>query len=86
MFTNMPSIKLGSHFKKVQEFQKRFRQIPNILELDHLTVSGDVYFGRNVILRGTVIIIAEEGQHINIPDGCLIEDRVIYGNLNVIEL
>lgn len=40
---------------KVQQFQKRFKQIPHIIELDHLTVSGDVHFGRNIILRGTVI-------------------------------
>ena len=31
------------------------KAIPNIMDLDHLTVSGDVYFGRNVVLRGTVI-------------------------------
>lgn len=40
---------------KIQQFQKRFKKIPKILELDHLTVTGDVYFGRNVTLRGTVI-------------------------------
>lgn len=40
---------------KIQDFQKRFQKIPNIIELDHLTVSGDVHFGRNVTLRGTVI-------------------------------
>ena len=41
--------------KQIQHFQKRFKKIPKILELDHLTVTGDVYFGRNVTLRGTVI-------------------------------
>ena len=40
---------------QIQQFQKRFKKIPKILELDHLTVTGDVYFGRNVTLRGTVI-------------------------------
>ena len=42
-------------FAQIQQFQKRFKKIPKILELDHLTVTGDVYFGRNVTLRGTVI-------------------------------
>ena len=55
MFQTTPVIKLGDHFKKIAQFQQRFKQIPNILELDHLTVTGDVYFGRNVTLRGTVI-------------------------------
>lgn len=26
-----------------------------MIDLDHLTVSGDVYFGKNITLRGTVI-------------------------------
>jgi UTP--glucose-1-phosphate uridylyltransferase len=30
------------------------------LELDHLTVSGDVTFGKGVVLKGTVIIIANQ--------------------------
>lgn len=55
MFGTTPVIKLGDHFKKVAQFQKRFKKIPKIIELDHLTVTGDVYFGRNVTLRGTVI-------------------------------
>ena len=41
----------GSGFVKVNEFLKRFGSIPDSLELDHLTVSGDVTFGKGVILR-----------------------------------
>ena len=51
--TFLPQLKLVRH--QVQQFQKRFKQIPHIVELDHLTVSGDVHFGRNIVLRGTVI-------------------------------
>lgn len=39
MFNQTPVIKLGDTFKKIANFQKRFRTIPNLLELDHLTVS-----------------------------------------------
>ncbi|KAI0769683.1 UTP-glucose-1-phosphate uridylyltransferase [Trametes elegans] len=86
MFETTPVIKLGDHFKKIQQFQKRFKKIPKIIELDHLTVTGDVYFGRNVTLRGTVIVVANEGQRIDIPDGCVLENRLLSGNLNMIEL
>ncbi|KAJ7783316.1 UTP-glucose-1-phosphate uridylyltransferase [Mycena metata] len=86
MFSTTPVIKLGDHFKKIQQFQKRFKKIPTIIELDHLTVTGDVYFGRNVTLRGTVIVVANEGQRIDIPDGCVLENRLLSGNLNMIEL
>ncbi|EMD32026.1 hypothetical protein CERSUDRAFT_162082 [Gelatoporia subvermispora B] len=73
MFETTPVIKLGDHFKKIAQFQKRFMKIPHIIDLDHLTVTGDVYFRRNVTLRGTVI--ANEGHRINIPDGCVLENR-----------
>lgn len=89
------------HVLQIQQFQKRFKKIPKIIELDHLTVTGDVYFGRNVTLRGTVIgewisfifapsasaddfwihpgtdarvVVANEGQRIDIPDGCVLEN------------
>ncbi|KAF8200992.1 UTP-glucose-1-phosphate uridylyltransferase [Pholiota molesta] len=70
----------------IHQFQKRFKQIPHIIDLDHLTVAGDVHFGRNVTLRGTVIIVANEDQRIDIPDGCTLENRLVTGNLNMIEL
>ncbi len=51
-FPSTPLIKLGdNHFAKVHQFLRRFATIPDLLELDHLTVSGDVTFGRNVSLK-----------------------------------
>lgn len=38
-------------FLQVKEFINRFAAIPDLLELDHLTVSGDVTFGRGVSLK-----------------------------------
>ncbi|KAF9051209.1 UTP-glucose-1-phosphate uridylyltransferase [Hymenopellis radicata] len=75
MFDTAPVVKLGDSFKNIQEFQDRLRQIPRILDLDHLTISGDVHLGAFVTLRGTVIIVAKDGQRIDIPDGCTIENR-----------
>ncbi|RDB24844.1 putative UTP--glucose-1-phosphate uridylyltransferase [Hypsizygus marmoreus] len=86
MFGTTPVVKLDDHFKKIRDFQTRLKSIPRIIDLDHLTVSGNVYFGRNVTLRGTVIIVANEGQRIDIPDGCVLENRLVSGNLNMTEL
>jgi UDP-N-acetylglucosamine pyrophosphorylase len=36
---------------QVKEFLSRFATIPDLIELDHLTVSGDVTFGRDVSLK-----------------------------------
>ena len=52
-FPTVPLIKLGdSHFTKVRDFLSRFATIPDMLELIHLTVSGDVTFGNGVSLKG----------------------------------
>lgn len=58
-------------YLKVQDYLRRFESIPDMLELDHLTVSGDVTFGKNVSLKGTVIIIANHGDRIDIPPGAM---------------
>ena len=75
--------------------------IPSLVECDHLTVSGDVTFGSNVTLKvnimeyicfdlitflqGTVIIVANHGNHIDIPSGSTINDKVISGNLHILD-
>jgi len=69
-----PLVKLGNHYKKVSDFQKRIPNIPRILELDHLTITGNVNLGKNVTLRGTVIIVASNSDTIDIPPGSILEN------------
>lgn len=86
MFETTPLVKLGeNHFSKVKEFLSRFANIPDIIELDHLTVSGDVTFGRGVSLRGTVIIIANHGDRIDIPPGAILENKIVSGNMRILD-
>ncbi|XP_017136672.1 UTP--glucose-1-phosphate uridylyltransferase isoform X2 [Drosophila miranda] len=86
MFPTTPLVKLGeNHFSKVKEFLGRFANIPDIIELDHLTVSGDVTFGRGVSLRGTVIIIANHGDRIDIPAGAILENKIVSGNMRILD-
>lgn len=83
-FPSMPLVKLGDpDFTKVKEFLERFDSIPDMLELDHLTVSGDVTFGKGVTLKGTVIIIANHGERIDIPTRTLLENKIVSGNLRI---
>jgi len=84
-FATAPHVKLGEYFKKVAMYNERLGNIPDIVDLEHLTVSGDVTFGRNITLRGTVIIVANPGEHIIIPDGAVLENKVVSGNLNIVE-
>nr|ADE62529.1 UDP-glucose pyrophosphorylase [Gracilariopsis lemaneiformis]ANG56391.1 UDP-glucose pyrophosphorylase [Gracilariopsis lemaneiformis] len=83
-FATTPVIKLGKEFKKVAQYLERLGSIPDVLELDHLTVSGDVYFGANTTLKGTVIVVANPGNTIMIPEGSVLENKVVVGSLHVI--
>lgn len=86
MFNSPPLVKLlGKKYKNIESFEQMFKTIPDVLELDHLTVSGNITFGRNVSLKGTVIIIADDKSTIHIPDGAILEDNILYGNLPTIE-
>merc|ERR1711981_220580 len=79
------NFKLGSDFKKVSSFQSRIPSIPNIVELDHLTITGAVNLGRGVTLKGTVIIVATEGSTIDVPPGSILENVVVQGSLRLLE-
>ncbi|KAI5179582.1 UTP--glucose-1-phosphate uridylyltransferase [Nematocida sp. AWRm80] len=82
----LPNIKLvGKHFKTVESFQKHIKGPINIDELDHLTISGDVYLGKNIVLKGTVIIIADEGHTIIVPDGSILDNKIVTGNLSILD-
>ncbi|CAF3971656.1 unnamed protein product, partial [Rotaria sordida] len=84
-FPSNPLVKLGTSFTKVKDFLSRFQSIPDCLELDSLTVSGDVTFGKGVSLRGTVIIIANHGDRIDIPAGSILDNKIVSGNLRIHE-
>lgn len=48
---NVPLVKFGPEFQRVDDYERRFRGEVDVRELDHLTVSGDVVFGEGVALR-----------------------------------
>jgi UTP--glucose-1-phosphate uridylyltransferase len=80
-----PVIKLGPEFNDLISYLERLPDMPDLLDLDHLTVSGNVHFGRGVVIRGTVIIVATEGSRIDIPSGSVLENNVVTGNLRILE-
>ncbi|KAF0740683.1 hypothetical protein Ae201684_003917 [Aphanomyces euteiches] len=84
--STIPIVKLGREFQTAQQYAERFEHgIPNILELDHLTVAGDVKFGSGITLKGTVILVANEGAKIELPDGTILEDKVVTGDLRILD-
>jgi len=75
-FPTVPLVKLGKEFTKVNDYLQRFSSTPRILELDHLTITGDVTIGSGVSFKGTVIIVANHGSRIDIPAGSILEVSV----------
>ena len=59
--------------------------MPDLVGLNHLTVSGDVIFGKNVSLRGRVLIAANSNDVINIPDGSVLENTIVTGALRMFD-
>ncbi|KAF2325702.1 hypothetical protein GH714_033349 [Hevea brasiliensis] len=68
-----PSIELGC------QLLSRFKSIPSIVELDSLKVTGDVWFGTGVTLKGKVSIAAKPGVKLEIPDGAVMENKDVNG-------
>jgi UTP--glucose-1-phosphate uridylyltransferase len=66
-----PLVELDSeHFKLLRDFESRFDEgPPSLLACDRLTVKGDVSFGRDVTVRGSVTV---EGPR-RIEDGTVLE-------------
>jgi len=84
-FPTVPVVKLGDKFKYVSDYNKRLGGKVNLLELDQLTISGDVTLVRDLVLKGTVIIVANDGCRIDIPNGAILEDKVVTGNLRILD-
>jgi len=85
-FQELPVVRFDTeHFGNIEDYRQRFPSIPNILELEHLNVAGDVTFGFGIKLLGSVIIVAEDGKKIKIPDGSVLENCVISGELVIVD-
>lgn len=72
-----PVIELGPEFEKVSDLRSRFKSVPDIIDLDSLKVTGDVWFGAGITLKGRVTINAKPGMKLEIPDGVVIENEDI---------
>ena len=77
----LPSIKWGSSFRSLKDLELRCPFPPDLRELVHLSVEGDVRLGKNVVLKGTVILIASPGETLRIPDGAVLRDNIVIGSL-----
>ncbi len=57
------------YYAFIDQMEERFPSgPPSLVECDKLDVVGDVRFGRNVVVRGTVRIVNDGPQPRQVPD------------------
>jgi UTP--glucose-1-phosphate uridylyltransferase len=62
------------HYKLIDDFDARFPEgAPSLVKCERLGVEGDVRFGRDVVVRGTVVVKQEGDEQRVIEDGALLE-------------
>lgn len=69
--SSTPEVSLGKPFKLVQDFERRIPEPPSLVEAQLLKVDGDVTFGRGVVVKGRVEVLADEPM--TIPDGTVLQ-------------
>lgn len=74
----LPIIDLGGFFDSLKKYQSRIKAMPSLLDLQQLTVRGDVTFAEGVTLKGKVKIVAGRKRMLIAP-GTKLEDQVFYG-------
>ncbi|KAF8794522.1 UTP--glucose-1-phosphate uridylyltransferase-like [Argiope bruennichi] len=85
-FPSAPLVRLGDeHFGDYRDIDKRFAKIPDCIDLHHLTVSGDVTFGKDVSFSGNVTIIANHKERIDIPQGSELQGKIVTGCLRIVD-
>ncbi|XP_075492746.1 UTP--glucose-1-phosphate uridylyltransferase-like [Primulina tabacum] len=72
-----PTIELGPEFENVDDFRRRFKSVPSVVGLESLKVTGDVWFGAGITLKGKVSIHARLDMKIVIPDKMVLENTII---------
>ena len=63
----------SSVYKLIDEMEARFPYgAPSLIDCDELIVEGDVLFGRDITIRGSITITNDSGQRQTIPDGSVL--------------
>jgi UTP--glucose-1-phosphate uridylyltransferase len=71
----LPVVNLDSaHYKLLRDFDARFPAgPPSLAECHRLIVDGDVVFGRDVVVRGSVEVHQDGEEQLRIEDGAVLE-------------
>ncbi len=69
----------SAFYKKVDDFESRFEKgVPSLIDCDRFEVHGDIKFGSNIKITGSVILKNEKNEQQYIPD-----NEILSGDKNV---
>ena len=73
---HMPEVDLDPrYYSLIDQFEERFGQTPpSLVACEALKVTGNVWFGKRVVICGRVSIVANGSDPCHIPDGSIIEN------------
>jgi UTP--glucose-1-phosphate uridylyltransferase len=67
-------------YKTMADFDARFPHgAPSLVEASSLTVKGDWTFGRDVVIRGTVVLQDDDGERNAIANGTVLDGVIMEG-------
>lgn len=66
-----------AYYTRIDDFEQRFAQgAPSLLDCEALTVKGDIFFEKDVVIKGSVRLYNPKPKAVVIPAGTVIEENV----------
>jgi UTP--glucose-1-phosphate uridylyltransferase len=63
------------YYKMIDDLEARLPNgTPSLIECKRLSINGDIVFGKNVRLKGTVSLVNHTNQQVTIPDGSIVTE------------
>lgn len=67
------------YYKRIDQLRERFiHGAPSLVDCESLSIKGNVYFGRGIVVKGKVNIVNQSPRKANIPDGTIITRDLFY--------
>jgi UTP--glucose-1-phosphate uridylyltransferase len=68
-----------AYYKRVDQLRERFiHGAPSLLECRSLSIKGNVYFGKGIVVKGKVTIVNQSTRKAYIPDGTIIHKDLFF--------
>ena len=70
----------GAYYKRIDQLRERFiHGAPSLVECKSLSIKGNVYFGKGIVVKGKVSIVNQSTRKVCIADGTIITRDLAYG-------